>query len=65
MNTPSYQTTGRFWLVFILTICVICACSGCGGNSSDDSADDPIASGYDVVCRPYPEFVGPVVNCLR
>jgi len=35
MNS-SYTTTGRFWLVFILTICVICACSGCGGSTSDE-----------------------------
>ena len=33
--TPSYNCTGRFWLVLILTICVLCAV-GCGGSSSDD-----------------------------
>lgn len=33
----SYRTTSRFWLVFILTICIICACSGCGGGDREDS----------------------------
>lgn len=34
-NHHSYTTTGRFWLVFILTICVLCSLYGCGGSFDD------------------------------
>lgn len=40
MNSPSYSATGRFWLVFILTICVLCAV-GCGG-SPEEELDDTV-----------------------
>lgn len=58
MNSPSYTTTGRFWLVFILTICVICALYGCGG-SSDDLETEP----EQCTRAPTPQFVGPVLPC--
>lgn len=53
-----YQTTGRFWLVFILTICVLCA-AGCGGSTNED---DPEQSA-DCQIRPTPQFVGPILSC--
>lgn len=38
---PTYNCTGRFWLVFILTICVLCSLGACGGSSSDDPELEP------------------------
>jgi hypothetical protein len=40
MNSPSYSATGRFWLVFILTICVLCAV-GCGGSTEEELELEP------------------------
>ena len=46
-----YTATPRFWLVFILTICVLCAV-GCGGSN------EPLPP---EMCdtRPTPQTVGP------
>ena len=38
---PTYNCTGRFWLVLILTICVLCSLGACGGSSSDDPELEP------------------------
>jgi hypothetical protein len=54
-----YRTTGRFWLVFILTICVLCAV-GCGG--SDEPLPEPES---ECTLRPTPQFVGPVLSCAQ
>ena len=57
MNSPSYTLTGRFWLVFILTICVLCVI-GCGGSFTDDTEQSA-----ECTRRPTPQFVGPVLSC--
>lgn len=55
-----YNVTGRFWLIFILTICVLCTI-GCGGGTDD--AEDNMPQMCDT--RPTPQTVGPyqIVPC--